>query len=119
MSIEDQINAGVASLSAKFKAKKFMSYFQAYTNTYKPVNELKTIYDSALKHPDIVGISIGTRPDCVDDEKLDLIAGYVENYETWVEYGLHRFMTRLCALLTAGMILKSSSKPTKKQNLGA
>lgn len=48
-----------------------MSYFQAYSNTYKPVQELEKIYNSALNHPDIVGISIGTRPDCVDDEKLN------------------------------------------------
>ena len=75
LSVEDQINTGVASLSEKFKAKKFMSYFQAYTNTYKPVDELKTIYGASLKHPDVIGISIGTRPDCVDEEKLDLIAG--------------------------------------------
>ena len=88
LSIENQINSGIATLSAKFKAKKFMSYFQAYTNTYKPVNELEIIYNSALEHPDIIGLSIGTRPDCVDDEKLDLIAKYVQNYETWLEYGL-------------------------------
>lgn len=102
LSIEDQINTGVASLSEKFKAKKFMSYFQAYTNTYKPVDELKTIYDASLKHPDVIGISIGTRPDCVDDEKLDLIAGYVENYETWVEYGLQSIHDRTLRLINRG-----------------
>ena len=102
LSVEDQINAGVASLSEKFKAKKFMAYFQAYTNTYKPVEELKTIYDASLKHPDVIGISIGTRPDCVDDEKLDLIAGYVENYETWVEYGLQSIHDRTLRLINRG-----------------
>jgi len=88
LSIEDQLEIGVKQLSERFKAKKFMSYFQAYSNTYKPVKELEKIYSSALKHPDIVGLSIGTRPDCIDDEKLELISTYKDDYYTWVEYGL-------------------------------
>lgn len=88
LSIEDQIEAGIETLSKRFKAEKFMSYFQAYSNTYKPVKELEKIYNSALKRDEIVGISIGTRPDCVDEEKLNLIAGYKDDYYTWVEYGL-------------------------------
>ena len=65
-----------------------MSYFQAYTNTYRPVNELEKIYKSALNHPDIVGLSIGTRPDCVENDKLDLISDISKDYYTWIEYGL-------------------------------
>ncbi len=88
LSIEQQIAEGIKTLSARFKAEKFMSYFQAFSNTYKPVNELEKIYNSALNNDKIVGISIGTRPDCVDDEKLSLIAGYKDDYYTWIEYGL-------------------------------
>ena len=88
LSIEEQVNTGVETLSKRFKAQKFMSYFQAFSNTYKPVQELEKIYTSALKHPDIVGISIGTRPDCVDNEKLKLIQSFAEDYYTWIEYGL-------------------------------
>lgn len=88
LSVEDQIEEGIKTLSTRFKAQKYMSYFQAYSNTYKPVKELETIYNSALKHKDIVGISIGTRPDCVDREKLNLISSYKDDYYTWVEYGL-------------------------------
>lgn len=88
LSIEEQIEEGVKTLSARFKAQKFMSYFQAYSNTYKPVNELEKIYNASLCREDIVGLSIGTRPDCVDDEKLDLIAEYKDDYYTWIEYGL-------------------------------
>lgn len=87
-SIEKQLQEGIEHLPARFKAKKFMSYFQAYTNTYKPVDELEKIYKSALNHPDIVGISIGTRPDCVDDDKLNLISDISKDYYTWIEYGL-------------------------------
>lgn len=88
LSIENQVNEGIKTLSARFKAEKFMSYFQAYTNTYRPVNELENIYKASLNHPDIVGISIGTRPDCVDENKLDLISDISKDYYTWLEYGL-------------------------------
>lgn len=88
LSIQEQVNIGAENLKKRFKAEKFMSYFQAFSNTYKPVNELEKIYSSALNHPDIVGLSIGTRPDCVDDEKIKLIASYKDDYYTWIEYGL-------------------------------
>ncbi len=88
LSIENQVNEGVKTLSQRFKAQKFMSYFQAYTNTYRPVHELEKIYKASLNHPDVVGISIGTRPDCVDDDKLNLISDISKDYYTWLEYGL-------------------------------
>lgn len=88
LSVKEQVIVGAQTLSKRFKAEKFMAYFQAYSNTYKPVNELKTIYDDALDYKDIVGISIGTRPDCVDEDKLKLISSYKDDYYTWIEYGL-------------------------------
>ena len=88
LSIEEQVQVGAKNLSERFGAQKFMSYFQAFSNTYRPVEELEKIYISALKHPDVVGISIGTRPDCVDSEKLKLISSFLKDYYTWVEYGL-------------------------------
>lgn len=88
LSVEEQVRVGAETLRNRFGAQKFMSYFQAFSNTYKPVGELETIYKSALTHPDIVGLSIGTRPDCVDEEKLNLIASFAKDYYTWVEYGL-------------------------------
>ena len=88
LSIEEQVNIGAETLKNRFKAEKFMSYFQAFSNTYKPVSELEKIYKASLNHPDIVGISIGTRPDCVDREKLELIQSLSSDYYTWIEYGL-------------------------------
>lgn len=88
LSIPEQIQTEMEFLRERFKAEKFMSYFQAYSNTYKPVNELEKIYKESLNHPDIVGISIGTRPDCIDNEKLALINSFATDYYTWVEYGL-------------------------------
>lgn len=108
--VEEQVKAGVASLSEKFKAKKFMSYFQAYTNTYKPVQELEKIYGSALNHPDIVGISIGTRPDCVDSDKLNLIASYTKDYETWIEYGLQSVHDRTLKYINRGHDFKTFAR---------
>lgn len=88
LSIEEQVKVGAETLARRFKAKKFMSYFQAFSNTYKPVDELEKIYTASLNHPDIVGLSVGTRPDCVDDDKLKLISSFTKDYYTWVEYGL-------------------------------
>ncbi len=88
LSIEEQVYTGAQTLAERFKAQKFMSYFQAFSNTYKPVQELEKIYTASLKHPDIVGISIGTRPDCVDEDKLKLISSFTSDYYTWIEYGL-------------------------------
>lgn len=102
LSIEKQVEIGIETLTNRFKAEKFMSYFQAYSNTYKPVNELKKIYDSALAHKDIVGLSIGTRPDCVDNEKLDLIASYANAYYTWVEYGLQSIHNKTLKKINRG-----------------
>lgn len=102
LSIEEQLQTGIDTLSKRFKAKKFMSYFQAYSNTYKPVSELEKIYSSALNHPDIVGLSIGTRPDCVDREKLKLISSFNKNYYTWVEYGLQSVHDKTLKLINRG-----------------
>ena len=88
LSVEEQVQVGIETLKNRFKAQKFMSYFQAFSNTYKPVSELENIYKASLTHPDIVGLSIGTRPDCVDLEKLDLINSIGKDYYTWIEYGL-------------------------------
>lgn len=102
LSIQEQVEAGVKTLSERFKAKKFMSYFQAYSNTYKPVGELEKIYKSSLEHPDVVGISIGTRPDCVDREKLELISSFKDDFYTWIEYGLQSVHDRTLMAINRG-----------------
>ena len=102
LSVEDQLEVGVEKLKSRFKAKKFMSYFQAFSNTYKPVAELEKIYQSSLKHPDIVGLSIGTRPDCVDREKLKLISSFKDDYYTWIEYGLQSIHDKTLRAINRG-----------------
>lgn len=71
------------------RAKKYLAYFQAYTSTYAEVQVLKSMYQEALKAADIVGLCVGTRPDCVPDAVLELLADYVQQgYEIWLELGL-------------------------------
>ncbi|USD32027.1 MULTISPECIES: TIGR01212 family radical SAM protein [Vibrio] len=71
------------------RAKKYLAYFQAYTSTYAEVQVLKSMYEQALKTADIVGLCVGTRPDCVPDAVLDLLSGYAQQgYEIWLELGL-------------------------------
>ncbi len=84
----DQINHSKAYLRSKFRAEKFLAYFQAYTNTYAPVSVLQSLYDSVLDDPDIVGILIGTRPDCLEDDVLELLAPMAQRTYLWVELGM-------------------------------
>lgn len=73
----------------KFGVGKYMVYFQSYTNTYAPFDTLKALYDKALSFPNVVGLSIGTRIDCVEDRLLELLGEYVKNgKEIWLEYGI-------------------------------
>lgn len=120
LSVEEQVLKGIETLSTRFKAQKFMSYFQAYSNTYKPVEELKQIYDSSLCHKDVVGLSIGTRPDCVDGAKLDLIASYTDKYETWLEYGLQSMHDKTLKFINRGHDFETflkSYKMTKERGI--
>lgn len=88
LSIEEQINTLKIGAQKKYKAKKFLAYFQSYSNTYTGLNHLKSMFDEALSCEGMVGMAIGTRPDCIDIPKLDLIESYTKKYLVWVEYGL-------------------------------
>ncbi len=114
LSIEEQVKTGAETLSKRFKAQKFMAYFQAYTNTYKPVNELEKIYRAALTHNDIVGLSIGTRPDSVDDDKLKLISDISKDYYTWIEYGLQSIHNKTLKKINRGETFETFLKSYEK-----
>ena len=87
--IHQQVVTGKDIIHKRTGAKKYIAYFQAYTNTYADVELLSQYYDQALKDPDIIGLSIGTRPDCVPDAVLDLLTSYQKSgYEVWLELGL-------------------------------
>jgi radical SAM protein (TIGR01212 family) len=87
--IAEQIESGRRVITRRTGAKKYIAYFQAYTNTYADVRELTRLYDEALQEPDVIGLDVGTRPDCVPDAVLDLLLDYQQQgYEVWLELGL-------------------------------
>lgn len=86
--IRAQVLTGIARARRRFKAEKFVIYFQTYSNTYAPVDSLKKTFDRAVSFPDIIGLSVGTRPDCVDEEKLRLLKSYDRLSEIWIEFGI-------------------------------
>ena len=87
-SITQQIEKQAASIRQKRGVAKFIAYFQAYTNTSAPVDYLRKIYTEAISHPDIVAISIGTRPDCLGEDILQLLDELNQKKPVWVELGL-------------------------------
>lgn len=86
--ITEQITVGKSALRRRYKAKKFLAYFQSFSNTYAPLHVLKGLYEEALLDPDIVGLTIGTRPDCVPNEVLDYLGTLAKTHAIWLEYGL-------------------------------
>lgn len=88
LSIKEQIDTGRIAMIKKYKAKKFLAYFQSYSNTYTTCEHMKTMFDEALACEGMVGMAIGTRPDCIDSQKIDLIESYTKDYLVWLEYGL-------------------------------
>jgi uncharacterized protein len=87
--IASQFAQGRAAIAQTTRALKFIAYFQAYTNTYAEVSALRSLYDEALAHHDMIGLAVGTRPDCVSAQVLDLLVEYAaQGYEVWLELGL-------------------------------
>ncbi len=118
--VSKQLASRIAYLKEKSRASKFVAYFQAFTNTYAPKDKLKKIYDEVLPFKDVVGISIGTRPDAIDLDKLALIASYKNDYEVWVEYGLQSAHDRTLRALNRGHTYEDflhAVKLTKKLHL--
>lgn len=88
LSITDQIESAKSRVQRKIKSGKHIAYFQSYTNTYAPLDYLKKIFEEAISHPDIVAISIATRPDCLPDETLRLLSNLNQKKPVWIELGL-------------------------------
>ncbi len=88
ISLREQIIFSIEYFKKRFKAEKFIAYFQNASNTYASADILRGVYSQIEEFPEIVGLIISTRPDCVDEEKLSLIAGYADRYDVWIEYGL-------------------------------
>jgi radical SAM protein (TIGR01212 family) len=116
--LELQFNATKERLGNKFGTKKFIVYFQSFTNTYAPFETLKALYTKALSFENVIGLSIGTRTDCVTDEILDYLVELSKEKEIWIEYGIQSFYDETLEKINRGdtslnikkWILKSKEK---------
>ena len=100
--ITEQIDKGKAYYTVNRQAGKFIAYFQTFTNTYGDPVTLKNLYDEALSQPDVIGLSVGTRPDCVPEETIQIFEDYARSHHIWLEFGLQSIHDRTLALINRG-----------------
>lgn len=100
--INAQIDEGIVRLKRRYKVDRFIAYFQPATNTYAPVEKLRPLYETALAHEQIVGMAIGTRPDCVADDVLDLLQELASKTYLSVEYGMQTIHNRSLDAMNRG-----------------
>lgn len=118
LSITEQIEHGIQKSRHRYKkVDKYIIYFQSYSNTYAPLERLKRLYQEALNHPQVIGLSIGTRPDCVDSDILDYLAELNKNYDITIEYGIESIfnsslekLNRCCDHETARFAIEETAK---------
>ncbi len=105
LSVTQQIRQEKVRLAGKTNCKKFIAYFQAYTNTYADISYLRSIYLEALSHPDIAALSIATRPDCIDADVLSLLTELSRIKPIWIELGLQTIHASTAAFIRSGFTL--------------
>ena len=110
LSVTEQIEQGKALVASKMRSGKYIAYFQAYTGTYAPVERLRAIYTEAVSHPDVVALSIATRPDCLPDEIIDLIDELNRIKPVWIELGLQTIHDRSAKYIRRGYELDAYSQ---------
>lgn len=101
-SFHTQVTTGIEYLRKRFRAEKFIVYFQAYTNTYGNTEDLREMYRNALNYEDVVGIAIGTRSDCIDEEKLDMIEELSRETYVSLEYGIESVYDKTLEFMNRG-----------------
>lgn len=102
LSVREQVANGITYLKKRYKAERFIAYFQPYTNTYASTDELERIYRAALEEPTVIGLAIGTRPDCIDEEKLSLLDDLAKDYFILIEYGLQSIYDKTLRYINRG-----------------
>ncbi len=120
MSITRQIDEGIEKLSNKIKNGKYIAYFQAYTGTYAPVERLRALFWEAMLHPEVVAVSVGTRPDCLSLEVLDLLEELNRIKPLWIELGLQTIHEKSAEYIRRGYTLDVYDKAVeelKKRNI--
>ena len=114
LSITEQIDRQISILSAKRPIHKYIAYFQAFTNTYAPVEYLEKIFTEALSHPGIVALSIGTRPDCLGKDVVTLLSRLNRQKPVWVELGLQTIHEKTAAYIRRGYPLSCFEDAVKR-----
>lgn len=120
LQLKMQFDATKERLQNKFGAKKFIVYFQSFTNTYAPLDTLKALYTKALGFDDVIGLSIGTRTDCITDETLDYLEELSKTKEIWLEYGIQSVYDETLLKINRGhdfANIQEWIKKTKDRNL--
>ncbi len=102
LTVREQVARGIGYLRQRYGAERFIAYFQPFTNTYGPVDALERLYLEALEDPAVIGLAIGTRPDCIDDEKLSLLARFSGTHFVLVEYGLQSIYDKSLRFINRG-----------------
>lgn len=102
LSVSEQIRNGISHIRKRYRAEKFLVYFQPYTNTYAPVDELERLYKEALSEPSVIGLAIGTRPDAVDEEKISLLETLAHRCFILIEYGMQSIYDRTLEFINRG-----------------
>lgn len=113
MSITEQIESGKKKVEKKIKSGKYIAYFQAFTNTYAPVETLRQKYEEAINHPDIVALSIATRPDCLGDDVLRLLDEMKKIKPVFVELGLQTIHQKSAKYIRRGYDLSVYDKAVR------
>lgn len=113
-SIQEQIEDGKRLISSKIRDGKYIAYFQAYTNTYGPIEKLRTLYEEAIHYPDIAALSIATRPDCLPEEVLDLLEELNQIKPVWVELGLQTIHEKTAQYIRRGYPLAKYDEAVRK-----
>ena len=102
LSVRAQVSNGITYLRRRYGAEKFIAYFQPYTNTYAPLRELERLYREALEEPSVIGLAIGTRPDCIDQEKIGLLESLASTHFVLIEYGLQSMHDKTLRFIARG-----------------
>jgi radical SAM protein (TIGR01212 family) len=110
-SLHQQLDEGIEFHKVRYRTTEhYLAYFQSFSNTYAPLERLKVLYEEALSHPSVVGIVIGTRPDCVDEQKLDYLAELAKKHVVIVEYGIESCYDQTLRRINRGHDFETAKK---------
>jgi radical SAM protein (TIGR01212 family) len=114
-SITSQIEEGIQFHKWRYRrAVSYLAYFQAYSNTYAPLETLRKLYSEALEYPGVIGLTIGTRPDCIDDEKLKYFSNLSDKYYITLEYGIESCFNKTLSRINRGHSFEDAGKAIKE-----